>query len=278
MDRGAVPIEDVTTVVRTQDGRHLAATLTVPKSPGRAIVLVHGGGVTREEGGFFTRLAAGLAEGGVASLRFDLRGHGESEGHQEELTLSTILNDIATAITHTRDATGIEAVSLLGASFAGGITGYYAAKRPNDVDRLVMINPLLNYKKRFIDDKPYWSGDRIDDESAEVLNSQGYVAHSPTFKLGRSLLNEVFWLQPHTTVAEIAAPTLIIHGTNDTFIPIESSRAAAARIQSAHRLIEIDGAQHGIAAHDDPQYLQPQTQEWQAFVIQEVTKWITATS
>ncbi|MFD6224362.1 hypothetical protein [Nocardia asteroides] len=37
--------------------------------------------------GFFTRLAAGLANAGVASLRFDLRGHGGSEGRQEELTL-----------------------------------------------------------------------------------------------------------------------------------------------------------------------------------------------
>jgi hypothetical protein len=31
---------------------------------------------------------------GVASLRFALRGHGESEGRQEELTLASILNEI----------------------------------------------------------------------------------------------------------------------------------------------------------------------------------------
>jgi alpha-beta hydrolase superfamily lysophospholipase len=67
--------------VRTLDGLHLAATLVQPTEPStRAVVLVHGGGVTREECGFFTRLAVGLAEAGVASLRFDLRGHGESEG------------------------------------------------------------------------------------------------------------------------------------------------------------------------------------------------------
>jgi uncharacterized protein len=62
------------------------------------VVLVHGGGVTREEGGFFTRLASGLGEAGVASLRFDLRGHGESEGRQEELTLAAILNDILASV------------------------------------------------------------------------------------------------------------------------------------------------------------------------------------
>ena len=33
--------------------------------------------------------------------------------------------------------------------------------------------------------------------------------------------------------------------------------------------MEIDGAQHGFAVHDDPQYLNPQSQEWQAFVIRD---------
>jgi uncharacterized protein len=84
---------------RTLDGLHLTGTFASPDAaPDRAAVLVHGGGVTREEGGFFTRLAAGLAEAGVASLRFDLRGHGESEGRQEDLTLSAILNDIRVAL------------------------------------------------------------------------------------------------------------------------------------------------------------------------------------
>ena len=41
------------------------------------------------------------------------------------------------------------------------------------------------------------------------------------------------------------------------------------------RLIEIDGAQHGFAVHDDPLYRDPQTQEWQASVIRSVTAWLT---
>lgn len=60
--------------LRTHDGLHLAGTLVTPShATGRALVLVHGGGVTRDEDGFFLRLANGLAEAGVASLRFDLR-------------------------------------------------------------------------------------------------------------------------------------------------------------------------------------------------------------
>lgn len=263
------------TTLRTHDGLHLAGTLvTADYPPLGTVVFVHGGGVTRDEAGFFTRMAAGLADVGIGSLRFDLRGHGESEGCQEDLTLSAILNDIQIAIEHVREATGAQLVSLLGASFSGGITGYFAARGPVPLDRLIMINPLLNYKKRFIDDKPYWSDDRISDEAAAELTAQGYVAHSPSFKLGRALLNEVRWLQPHTVLGEIKVPTLIVHGTGDTFIPVESSRAAAAQLTCQHKLVEIEGAQHGIAVPDDPTYANPQSQAWQAFTIGVVADWV----
>jgi uncharacterized protein len=42
--------------------------------------------------------------------------------------------------------------------------------------------------------------------------------------------------------------------------------------------VEIEGAQHGFAVHDDPQYSNPQSQEWQASVIRIVAEWITAGS
>jgi pimeloyl-ACP methyl ester carboxylesterase len=109
-----------------------------------------------------------MADAGVASLRFDLRGHGESEGRQEELTLSSILNDIRVAIANAREATGATVVSLLGASFGGGICGYYAAKQPDDVARLVLLNPQFNYKWRTIDSRPYWHDDHLDGDMVKA--------------------------------------------------------------------------------------------------------------
>jgi hypothetical protein len=265
------------TTFRTHDGLRLAGTLVASDEPSeRAIVLVHGGGVTREEAGYFGRLADGLALVGVASLRFDLRGHGESEGRQEDLTLSAILNDIGSALAHLLTQIEAARLSLLGTSFSGGIAAYFAAHRAGELDRLVLCNPLLNYKKRFIDDKPYWSDDQIDEDAGRELAENGYLAHSPTFKLGRPLLNEVFWLQPHTIIGQIQTPTLLVHGTKDTFVPIESSRAAAAQLKAPHELVEVEGAQHGFAVDNDPTYADPQSRSYQDFVIGTIAGWLTS--
>jgi uncharacterized protein len=154
----------------TLDGLRLEGTLVAPGPPGRlAAVMVHGGGVTREEGGFFTRLAAGLADRGVTTLRYDLRGHGESEGIQQEATLSAHLNDIRAALETAETVTGAETLHLLGASSGGGLCAYYAAKRPEEIARLVLLNPQLNYKDRYIDQKPHWSNDRLAPDAARQL-------------------------------------------------------------------------------------------------------------
>ena len=275
-----MPIQTRLATLRTMDGLHLASTLVMPAGPssGRAVVLVHGGGVTREEGGFFTRLAAGLGEAGVASLRFDLRGHGESEGRQEELTLATILNDIRVAVAHVREAADVRRISLLGASFTGGICAYYAARCSSELDRLILLNPQLDYRWRTIDSRSYWVNGYLSDDMAQQLERQGFIQFTPTLRHGRPILNEAFWFEVRAVLQQITAPTLVVHGTKDTFVPIEASREAMNLFTIEHRLVEIEGAQHGFAVHDDPQYLNPQSQEWQAFVIRTVRDWITADS
>jgi pimeloyl-ACP methyl ester carboxylesterase len=213
--------------VTTLDRLKLAATLVEPEPSGdRAVVLVHGGGVTRQEGGFFARLADGLAAAGVASLRFDLRGHGQSEGRMEELTLGSVLNDIRVALAQVRETTGAGSVSLLGASFGGGICAYYAAKRPEEIARLVLLNPQFNYKRRTIDNTPFWEDDHLKPEAAAQLDEQGYIAFNPSLRHGRAIFHEVFWFD-HSAIPRSRPRHCLVHGTK--------GHARAHRVDSRRR-------------------------------------------
>jgi pimeloyl-ACP methyl ester carboxylesterase len=270
-----MPSEDAVRF-RALDGLELVGDLIVPDSPPAiGVVQVHGGGVTRHEAGFFDRMATGLAATGVTALRFDLRGHGESGGDQKDLTIASVLNDIGSAFAFLREATNVERTSLVGQSFGGGICAYYAAKRPQEVERLVMLCPRIDYKTRTIDDRPYWVNDHLQPEQAAELTEQGFIQYSPTLRHGRAFLNEVFWVQPHTVLGEIQAPTLIVHGTADTLVPIDTSLAAMPKLNPASSLLKIEGAQHGFAVDGDPTYLNPQSQAWQAQVIEAVAAWTT---
>ena len=53
-------------------------------------------------------------------------------------------------------------------------------------------------------------------------------------------------------LAAFKVPTLIIHGTDDMTVPIDASGRAAAKGIARSRLVEYDGAPHGLfATHKD---------------------------
>ncbi|MEV5505099.1 alpha/beta hydrolase [Streptomyces orinoci] len=264
------------TAFRSLDGTALAGTMTLPNGPTNGLaVLVHGAGVTREEGGFFSRLATGLASSGLKTLRFDLRAHGVSGGRPEEVTISGVANDIRAACDHLRSASEIDVpVHVIAASFSGGAAALHAAFRPQDVKRLVLLNPRLDYRERYITSRLHFNGDYISAKGAKALDEQNFTERSP-FELGRALLNEVFYLDPEAYLGRVRAPALLVHGTKDTFVPVESSRKYVNAFGGPAELMELEGAQHGFAVHEDPQYLQPQSRAWQAEVIKRVRAFLT---
>ncbi len=265
------------TAFSSLDGTALSGTISPAVAPPiGAAVLVHGSGVTREEGGFFARLADGLAEAGITSLRFDLRAHGASGGRESELTIAAVTNDVRAACDHLRAQTGQAGpVHVIAASFSGGAVALHAAHRPQDVGRLVLLNPRLDYRERYVTSRPGWTDDYLSDEAAAHLDEYGFTERSP-FELNRALLNEVFYLDTEAILGAVRAPVLVVHGTADTFVPVESSRTHLPMFGGPVELFELEGAQHGFAVHDDPKYLHPQSQAWQAEVITRVTRFLTA--
>ncbi|MFF3067217.1 alpha/beta hydrolase [Kitasatospora sp. NPDC057904] len=271
---------DYETAFRSLDGTALFGTVTPsPTSPTALAVLIHGAGVTREEGGFFGRLAAGLAATGVTCLRFDLRAHGASGGRPADLTIAGVANDIRAASDHLAEvAKRPRPVHVIAASFSGGAAAMHAGQYPGEVERLVLLNPRIDYKDRFITERAGWSGNYLSPDRAAQLDQTGALPRQP-FETGRALLNEMFLLPaPEAVCAGVHCPVLIVHGTKDTFVDVQLSRQYAPlfRNGSGAELYELDGAQHGFAVHDDPAYADPQSQAWQRDVIAKVTAFLSS--
>ncbi len=77
--------------------------------------------ITGTDEGMFSRTARTLAEHGIASLRFDFRGFGDSEGQQEDLTLTGEIADARAAIDYlaTLPEVDLQRLALIGLSMGG---------------------------------------------------------------------------------------------------------------------------------------------------------------
>ncbi|MEV3873973.1 alpha/beta hydrolase [Streptomyces sp. NPDC049906] len=242
----APPAAGVRTHLRTPDGLWLAGTLTPavvsPPDTARAALFLHAEGATREQGGLYAQVAQALATAGVTGLRFDLPGHGVSEGRQAELSLSGLLNVIGAGSRLLRERIGATRIHLLAAGLTGGVAAGYAARRGAEIERLVLFDPLIDYKERFVDGSGAWRDGYLDEVSGRELVADGRVRYSPGLTLGRAMLNEVFWLQPRGVLGAITAPTLVVHGTGASCVPLRSSRTAVEALSVARRLLDLTGA------------------------------------
>jgi pimeloyl-ACP methyl ester carboxylesterase len=112
------------TVVDLPEG--IKATLSTPDAgaTGQAVVLLHGFGSSRDEvGGLFALQAAALAAEGIASLRIDFRGYGESTGDMADTTLEGMIADADAARAYLAGLDGVDAerIGVIGYSFGAAI-------------------------------------------------------------------------------------------------------------------------------------------------------------
>ncbi len=126
----------------------LAAELDLPpgEGPFPAMVFVHGSGrITRHQ---FTGAARWLASNGIAMLRFDKRGVGESTGEYRGVNafnsiemFDTLAQDVLAAVAYLKTHPKIDPgqIGLYGVSQAGWIMPL-AASRSNDVAFMISIS------------------------------------------------------------------------------------------------------------------------------------------
>jgi len=101
--------------------------------PFPTVLMLHGFASQKDEvGDMYKRLAAALAERGIASLRIDFRGWGESGGGMENSTVTGMVEDAATAYAYLLEQAFVdpERIGLLGFSLGGAVSLASAGQNP----------------------------------------------------------------------------------------------------------------------------------------------------
>ena len=125
----------------------LSGTLSLPQKEGNypAVVMITGSGAqNRDEEIFghkpFLIIADHLTKNGIAVLRYDDRGYGESEGNFANATTADFATDVESAIAYlqTRKEINRNKIGLIGHS-EGGVIAPMVAAKSNDVSFIVLL-------------------------------------------------------------------------------------------------------------------------------------------
>ncbi|MEP7349221.1 MAG: alpha/beta hydrolase [Sphingorhabdus sp.] len=241
---------------------------------GDPVILIHGWPLSSDS---WDPVTDALAHAGHRVIAYDRRGFGRSDQSWGGYDYDSLTDDLAEVMT----ATGAtENVTLIGFSMGGGeVARYMSRHQGKGVIRAALIASIVPYLLE-TDDNPEGVPQAAFDQM-----TQDIMADRPAFM--RTFLNDFFgvgliskpvshatldwaWRQTmqaglHPTLKCAAAfsgtdfrhdlpafkvPTLIIHGTADKTVPIDpTARMAAAQIEDV-RLIEYDGAPHGLFETD----------------------------
>lgn len=249
----------------------LAGTLSLPQGQGPfpAIVLVAGTGHnTRDETVWdhriFQVLADAFARRGIAVLRYDKRGVGESGGDYDAATTADFADDAQAAVDFlkTRDDVDPRHIGMLGHSEGGIIVPMVAARDPDVAFIIMMAGPGLRGDRLFVEQstmtaKVYGAPDdyiarrRRFDETlyqaivsapseaealarAQALVAQGVADHVVDKAEAETLAQDAarpwerYFLayDPAPTLARVRVPVLALNGSLDVQVPAADDLAA----------------------------------------------------
>ena len=193
-------------------GLSMTGTLVVPdniKNP-PVVLMLHGFASKRDEvGNFYLNLAKELEKNGIASLRVDFIGSGESEGKFEETTVTGQVDDAKAALSYLKKHKKYKfsKFGVLGFSLGG-----------------IVAASLVGTEK--IDSLALWSttGDVVGVFKEElgkyfpIAYDKGYVDIDlgwTKFRLKRAFFESLYSVFPYEAITHYYGPLLVIAGEKD---------------------------------------------------------------
>ncbi|WP_164479183.1 alpha/beta hydrolase family protein [Nakamurella antarctica] len=226
-------------------------TLALPAVPTEhllpVVLLLHGDMSSRNENGdLFTRLAADLAGRGIASLRIDFAGSGDSEQSGMALDYPGMVTDATASLTYLKDDSRIDPnrVAVLGLSRGGSIAATLAGTVPG-------VAALAEWSGAV------YNGFDEDPDGHDQARTDGYATvggDTNPFPLSLNWFDSIEQSHPLDDVAGYTGPVLAVTGSADTVVPPVASDVLVQTLASTDvtRYV-IDGADHEYDATTDDQ-------------------------
>lgn len=185
----------------------------------------------------FVKLSRMLEAKGIASIRFDFAGSGESDGDFVGMTISHELEEAKDILDYAKslDFVDTSKIGLLGLSMGGAVASMLAGGRTEDIHSLCLWAPAGNMEELVTRGHS--------EEDINVLRKSGYWDIGGLL-LGAGFLDDVLSLDIYAKAAAYNKNVLILHGNKDQTVPISASEKYLEIYETRAVLHTIEGGDH----------------------------------
>ncbi len=187
-----------------------------------------------------------LAGQGIAVLRFDFTGLGESEGEFEETNFSTNVEDLVSAARYLE--THFEAPKLLIGHSLGGSAVLRAAEHiPSSVAVSTIAAPAeVSDVRRALGS----SLDVIAREGVADVNLAGR-----TFKITKQFVDDLEHTRMERSIRSLQRALLVFHSPIDEIVSIKNALQIFEQADYPKSFVSLDGADHLLGRREDSLYV-----------------------
>lgn len=229
-----------------RDGLTLRGDLIKPKNKDKCPLAIIFHGLMSDRGNprhnMFTDIANRLSENGIAVIKFDFDGHGESDGNFSDMNVFSEILDASKIIDYAKSLDWVTEIYIAGHSQGALVGGMMAGYYREYVKKLVMLAPAATIK----DDAQKGSCFGI---AYDKYNIPEHITlkniYQDEFNIGNLYFRIAKTLPIYETTSMFEGKTLIIHGTADEAVGVEGARKYAECMDNVTLRI-IEGETHGL--------------------------------